>query len=250
MSWAGLQGKRALVTGASQGIGEDTCRSLLEQGCTVYGLDCSSATTEHEHYVHLELNLESSGDIEACFEQYLHRLPCLDYVVNVAGIDPKCNIREAKVELWNRVVDINLRAYYLVIHHSMNLLAAGKGKSIVNVSSINYQLGLEGRSIYSTTKAGICGLTVGLARELGVEGIRINTVSPGWVFTERQKQEYFNCGDEAKRQEYLSHLKKVQSLDIQVQPRDISNTILFYLSDLSRACTGGNMVVDGGWILE
>ncbi len=116
------------------------------------------------------------------------------------------------------------------------------------MSSINYRLGLPKRAIYSATKAGILGLTTGLARELGADGIRINTVTPGWIFTERQVEEYFT--NEEDRKTHLATLRKVQAIDRQISPQDVANHILFYLSDASAASTGHNCVVDGGWILE
>ena len=119
--------------------------------------------------------------------------------------------------------------------------------SIVNVSSINYRLGIAGRAIYSTSKAGILGLTTGLSRELGRQSIRINTVSPGWVFTERQIQEYFEAPD---ADSHLNTLAERQSLPIKIHPVDVANHILFYLSEVSRTSTGHNCVVDGGWLLE
>jgi NAD(P)-dependent dehydrogenase (short-subunit alcohol dehydrogenase family) len=118
----------------------------------------------------------------------------------------------------------------------------------VNVSSIGNRLGVPKRSIYAVSKAGILGLTTGLARELGAEGIRINTVSPGWVFTPGQVAEYFSA--EGDREKYLAYLKQVQALDIQITAQDIAQHILFYLSEVSAASTGHNCVVDGGWLLE
>jgi NAD(P)-dependent dehydrogenase (short-subunit alcohol dehydrogenase family) len=115
------------------------------------------------------------------------------------------------------------------------------------VPSINYRLGVPGRAAYSATKAGILGLTAGLARELGREGIRVNTVSPGWIFTERQVEEYFE-GPQAEK--FLGYLGEQQALRVQISATDVANHILFYLSEVSRASTGHNCVVDGGWLLE
>ncbi|MEO6845435.1 MAG: SDR family oxidoreductase, partial [Ginsengibacter sp.] len=170
-----------------------------------------------------------------------------DGVVNVAGIDSKFALADGDERAWQKLVDLNLRAYYLVIRASAPLLRRGRGKAIVNVSSINYRLGVPKRSIYSVTKAGILGLTTGLARELGREGIRINTVTPGWIFTERQVKEYFSG---AKAAQHLAYLAGVQSLSLKISATDVANHILFYLSDASRASTGHNCVVDGGWLLE
>ena len=115
------------------------------------------------------------------------------------------------------------------------------------MSSINPQLGVPRRAIYSTSKSGILGLTTGLARELGSDGIRINAITPGWVFTEAQSSEYFE-GEPAEKN--LRYLADVQSLTVKIMPSDIANHILFYLSDVSRASTGANLVVDAGWTLQ
>ena len=104
------------------------------------------------------------------------------------------------------------------------------------------------RSLYSISKAGILGLTTGLARELGSEGIRINSVSPGWVFTERQIREYFTEPKERKKN--LATLEARQAINCQITPQDVANHVLFYLSEASQASTGHNCVVDAGWLLE
>ena len=176
------------------------------------------------------------------------RTDSLDYLVNVAGIDPKYSIEEGDETRWQEIVDLNLRAYYFVIREVLQLLRAGQGKSIVNVSSINYRLGIPRRSIYSISKAGILGLTAGLARELGAEGIRINSVSPGWVFTARQIEEYFTRP--ADRKKNLDKMKRRQAISRCITPQDVARHILFYLSESSAASTGHNCVVDAGWLLE
>lgn len=162
-------------------------------------------------------------------------------------MDPKYLIDEVTVEQWDHLIDLNLRTYYFVIKLALPLLRRGQGRSIVNVSSINYRLGIPGRAAYSATKAGILGLTTGLSRELGRENIRVNTVSPGWIFTERQVEEYFNSEDAAK---HLDFLGQEQSIKIKIKPEDVANHILFYLSAVNRTSTAHNCVVDGGWLLE
>ena len=90
-------------------------------------------------------------------------------------------------------------------------------------------------------------INTGLSRELGREGIRVNTVSPGWVFTERQVEEYF-AGPQAAK--FLDYLAQHQAIPLQMKARDVANHIVFYLSEVSRASTGHNCVVDAGWLLE
>jgi NAD(P)-dependent dehydrogenase (short-subunit alcohol dehydrogenase family) len=243
-----LDGGTALVTGASRGIGRAVVKTLAAHDVQCFALaDQGFATDLPPQVVPIPCDLSNAATIEQVIAMVKSHTESLDYLVNVAGIDPKYGLEEGTVDIWDSIVNLNLRAYYLLIRGCLPLLRRGRGRSIVNVSSINYRLGIVGRSIYSTTKAGILGLTTGLARELGKDGIRINTVSPGWVFTERQVAEYFSGPDAEK---HLATLDEKQALSLHIDPVDIANHILFYLSNVSRASTGHNCVVDGGWLLE
>ena len=243
-----LRGGTALVTGASRGIGRAVVEALAAHDVRCFSLANEGfATNLPPQVVPIPCDLGDAETIENVMASVAARTESLDYLVNVAGIDSKYRLEEGTVDIWDSIVDLNLRAYYLLIRSCLPLLRRGRGRSIVNVSSINYRLGIVGRSIYSTTKAGILGLTTGLARELGQEGIRINTVSPGWVFTERQIEEYFS-GSNAEK--HLATLGEKQALSLHIDPVDIANHVLFYLSSVSRASTGHNCVVDGGWLLE
>lgn len=194
-------------------------------------------------YHHLTCDLGDAEAIAACITERAGLTGHLDHLVNVAGIDPKHRIDDA----WHRVVDLDLRAYHLLIHHAIGLLRAGHGRSIVNVSSINYRLGVPGRTLDTVAKNGVLGLNRGLARELGAECIRINSVSPGWVYTERQVREYFS-GEEAAK--HVDYLHKVKALTHHITPEDIAAHIRFSCSDASLASTGHTCVVDAGWLLE
>jgi len=242
-----LQGKTAVVTGVSMGIGRATAERLLENGARVVGLSRVADRWTHPGLLGLSCDLSDAGAVEAAFREVALRVERLDYVVNVAGADPKYPIDTITLGEWDRLVDLNLRAYYFVIKGALPLLRRGRGKSVVNVSSINYRLGVPGRAPYSATKAGILGLTTGLSRELGREGIRVNTVSPGWVFTERQIEEYFE-GPQAPK--FLEHLARHQAIRLKMSAGDVANHVVFYLSEVSRASTGHNCVVDAGWLLE
>ena len=242
-----LRGRNALVTGSSCGIGLATVQGLLANKVNVFGLDRTESGLKNSRFTLLKCDLRDTSSILNAFDKISAETISLDYVVNVAGMDPKYQIDEIKIEQWNELIDLNLRAYYFVIKHALPMLRRGLGRSIVNVSSINYRLGVPGRAPYSATKAGILGLTTGFSRELGRENIRINAVAPGWIFTERQISDYFTGKDGAKNLDYLA---KQQSIKIKISPADIANHILFYLSNVSRASTGHNCIVDGGWILE
>jgi NAD(P)-dependent dehydrogenase (short-subunit alcohol dehydrogenase family) len=242
-----LAGGTALVTGASLGIGRATAIGLLENGATVFGLSRHRAEIDHPRFTSIPTDLRKMEDIRNALVTIGSATSSIDYVVNVAGADPKYLLGDVTEEDWDNLVDLNVRAYYFIIKYALPFLKEGAGKSIVNVSSINYRLGVPGRAAYSATKAAIVGLTAGLSRELGREKIRVNTVTPGWTFTERQIEEYFS-GDTADK--HLDFLEKAQAMKIKIRAEDISNHILFYLSHVSRASVAHNAVVDGGWLLE
>ena len=242
-----LAGNVALVTGSANGIGLATVTALLATGCRVHGLDIGEQPALGEGYTHHHCDLADGHAIGDTIAAIGAANDGLDHVVNVAGIDPLIALDAGGAAEWSRVIDLDLRAYYLVIHHAIGLLRRGRGRSIVNVSSINYRLGIPRRALYTIAKTGILGLSRGLARELGQDGIRINSVSPGWVFTERQEREYF-AGESGRK--HLDHLHARQALTHHITPEDIATHILFYLSQASRASTGHNCVVDAGWLLE
>ena len=243
-----LKGRTALLTGASQGIGKAVVTALRAHETHCFGLaDGGFAGESLPYLTPIVCDLRDPQAIYGAIAEVASQAGALDYVVNIAGVDPKYAVEAGDEQVWDTVVDLNLRAYYLVIRACLPLLRRGQGRAIVNLSSINYALGIVGRSIYSASKAGILGLTTGLARELGQEGIRVNTISPGWVFTERQIAEYFT-GSEAGK--HFAALEQHQALQLKIQPEDIANHVLFYLSTVSRASTGHNCVVAAGWILE
>ena len=243
-----LAGRTAVVSGASGGIGGAVARALAAQGCRVVGLDVAAPRTPLAHGVeHVDCDLRSADGAEQAISGC--RLAQLDFVVNVAGIDPKHSLQAGGVKEWASIHDLNLRGYYLLIRAAAPLLAAGRGRSIVNVASINTNLGVRRRSIYSASKAGVLGLTTGLARELGDARIRINAVSPGWVMTEEQKAEYgFGTPKGAEVEAYLDGVQSLRAK--RIEPDEIANVVLFLLSSASGAITGTNITADAGWRLQ
>ena len=239
MLLADLRRSRAIVTGASSGIGKAVCQALVEQGAEVFGLDVRPASFNVRS---ITCDLREPLAVSEAVAAVRKATPTVDFLVNVAGKDPKYSLAEGGDAAWDDVMNTNLRGAYLLIRECLPLLEAARAAdasrypSVVNISSINHRLGVPRRSIYTVSKAGTLGLTRGLSRELGAKGIRINTISPGWVMTEGQREQYFNHSVEGPK--YREYLRSVQSMDRDVTPGDIANHVLFYLSNAS-----GNVAV-------
>ena len=151
-----LRGGTAVVTGASRGIGRAVVEALAAHDVRCFGLANYGFTHDLPAQVlPITCNLNDASAVEEAVSAVSAQTSSLDYLVNVAGIDPKFRLEEGTVDEWESIVDLNLRAYYLLIRGCLPLLRRGRGRSIVNVSSINYRLGIIGRSIDTTTKAGI-----------------------------------------------------------------------------------------------
>jgi len=149
LSLPDLKGRNAVVTGAAQGIGLAVVKGLLSNGARVFGLDVRSGPARHRRFTPVVCDLRDTSSILRSFARISSDVSSLDYVVNVAGMDPKYRIEEITAAQWDELINLNLRAYYFVIKHALPLLRRGKGRSIVNVSSINYRLGVPGRAPYS-----------------------------------------------------------------------------------------------------
>jgi NAD(P)-dependent dehydrogenase (short-subunit alcohol dehydrogenase family) len=138
---------------------------------------------------------------------------------------------------------LNLRPYLLVTRAFLDMLLAGKGKSVINIGTTNYMLGLEPFTVYNATKSGILGFTRSLARELGHVGIRVNMPSPGWIMTEKQLRKYVTEDDKKA-------LLRDQSLGFLVEPQHVSPPLMFLLSFASCAISGQNLMVDRGRYMQ
>jgi NAD(P)-dependent dehydrogenase (short-subunit alcohol dehydrogenase family) len=162
----------------------------------------------------------------------------IDVLVNNAAIDPRIALADLTMEQLDELFAINLRAFFITARESMP--AMGKGSAIVNFSSITFHNGPMDMSAYVATKAGVIGFTRALAREVGGRGIRVNTVSPGWIMTERQLKDYVDGG-------VKKMIKKAQCVPELNQPEEIAEVVLFLASTVSRAITGQEILADRGW---
>jgi NAD(P)-dependent dehydrogenase (short-subunit alcohol dehydrogenase family) len=162
----------------------------------------------------------------------------IDVLINNAANDPRIELKNTSAAAWDRLFATNLRAYFLTCREAVSHMR--RGGAIINLASIVFHQAPPRMSAYVATKGGVLGFTRSLARELGPRRIRVNTVSPGWVMTERQLREYVTAT--AKKTIF-----RAQCIPDLIQPEEIAEVILFLASDASRAITGQEVLADRGW---
>jgi len=195
----GLKGKRALISGGSRGIGKATAQRFLEEGSDIFfcGHEPDGVNTTILELSSLgkingmtcDVSLEE--DVNCLVEAAEEFLGGLDVLVNNAGIAWQENFLEITVENWDRIMAVNLRGQFLVAQAvARRMVAAGNGGVIINMSSTNGLVGEEQYAHYNASKGGILLLTKTMALELGVYGIRVNALCPGYILTLLNREIY------------------------------------------------------------
>lgn len=243
-----LAGRHALVSGGASGIGEALVRALAQQGCLVSFFDIDQAagdalakTLKAQGYqAHFDrVDLTQIETLKDTIHDRMAAWGAIRILVNNAANDHRHTLQELTSEQFDQCMSVNLKHHFFAAQAVAPTMADAGGGSIINMSSNSWMLGLAGYPGYVTAKAGISGLTKGLARELGAQKIRVNTVLPGWVMTEKQKRLWLTPDAEAE-------LMTQQSLKEKIEPEDVADLVLFLGADDSRMISGQSLVVDGG----
>lgn len=240
-----MQGQTVLITGGANGIGAAMVRAFARQGAHVEFCDLDAAAADKllaeldglAKFTRLDLLKEKQ--ITRWIKDAVKRHGPISTVINNAACDPRISLEKTTTEAWDTLHARNLRAYFLVCREASPHLKTGA--SIINFSSITVHNGPPVMSAYVSTKAGIIGFSRSLARELGPRGIRVNVLSPGWIMTERQLREYVTA---AARKT----IRQRQCIPTFNQPEEVADVALFLASNLSRAVTGQEVLVDRGWV--
>ncbi|PRY16865.1 SDR family NAD(P)-dependent oxidoreductase [Kineococcus rhizosphaerae] len=245
-----LTGRRALVTGATQGLGTDVVRTLAAAGCdlvlsarTHEALQALAAAVRGDHGVRVEVvaaDLSDAADTESLASRALAAFDGLDVLVNNAGVSFPQRVVDVDAGTWDRTLAVNLRAPALLGSRVGRAMAAAGRGSIVNVSSVAGSLALAEHFAYSSSKAALVMATKVLALELGPSGVRANSVSPTVVMTEMGQRVW---GEQAKAAPMLVRIP----LGRFAQPGDVSGAVLFLASDASAMVNGVDLTVDGGF---
>lgn len=246
----GLDGRVALVTGGSQGIGAAVCRELAGQGCdvafTYAGREgdgdavAADITACGRRALALLADASRTDQTDAAFARVLETLGGLDILVCNAGITRDAVVWNMTDAAWDEVVAVNLRGYFTSCRAAARHFKDRKRGRIVNITSINGQRGKFGQANYAAAKGGVNTLTKTLARELGRFGVTVNAVAPGMVETEMAGALAPEFRNAAVRETVLGRL---------AAPEDIAHMVAFLSSDYARHVTGQVINVDGGQLI-
>jgi NAD(P)-dependent dehydrogenase (short-subunit alcohol dehydrogenase family) len=239
-----LAEKVVLITGGANGIGAATVRAFHRQGSRVFFCDKDAAAgkalaLELPQAVFSQVDLMREHQIVRWINKIGGAEKQIHILINNAAFDPRMPLDKLTVKNWDDLFALNLRAYFITARQAVPYMPP-RQSAMVNLSSITFHTAPTQMSAYVATKAGIIGLTRSLARELGPKGIRVNTVSPGWVMTDRQLRDYV-------RQDTKKLIKRSQCLPELLLPSDLAEVILFMASNSSSAITGQEILADRGW---
>lgn len=250
-TYPSLKGKRVFVTGGGTGIGEAIVQAFVEQGAVVGFVDIAKQASEdlcarlaqagHQAPVFRYCDITDIPALQRAMAELAGQLGDFDVLVNNAANDQRHNIEDVTVEYWDERIAINQRPMFFTCQAVLEGMKKKGGGAIINFGSMSWHAKNGGYPVYATTKAAVLGLTRSLARDLGGYNIRVNTLTPGWVMTQRQIDLWLDEEGEAA-------IKKSQCLPGKLEPDDISSMVLFLSADDSKMCTGQDFIVDAGWI--
>ncbi|WP_076417853.1 3-oxoacyl-ACP reductase FabG [Colwellia sp. UCD-KL20] len=237
-----LEGKVALVTGASRGIGKAIASQLKNLGATVIGTATSEGGADRiSEYLGegngLVLNVTDNDSIAALFDNIKDKYGAIDILVNNAGITKDNLFMRMKDDEWQDIIDTNLSSVFKLSKAAIRPMMKKRNGRIINIGSVVGSMGNAGQVNYATAKAGLLGFTKSLAREVASRGITVNTVAPGFIdtdmtqtLTDEQKEGIFS-------QVPANRLGK---------PEEIANAVAFLASDTAAYITGETLHVNGG----
>jgi D-xylose 1-dehydrogenase len=246
-----LRDRSVFITGGGSGIGASLVRHFAAQGGRVAFVDIAVAPSERlvqevaqlgdPTPLFIECDLRDIEALRRAIQGAADAHGPITVLVNNAAHDERHAFDTVTPEYWDDRMAVNLRHQFFAAQAVHPMMKAAGGGSIINFGSVSWMIGQGGMPGYTTAKSAVMGLTRGLARDFGPDNIRVNSIAPGWIMTERQVSLWL---DEAGERE----LMKRQCLKRKLYPDDMARIALFLAADDSSAMTNQTYVCDGGWV--
>ncbi len=246
-----LRDRAVLITGGASGIGAAMVEEFALQGAKVAFLDLAAEPAEElirsleGRSTHtprfVRCDITDICALRSAMREIENHFGAIRVLVNNAANDDRHEVKEVTPEYWDDRMNVNLRHHFFTIQALSPGMSSAGGGSIINMSSIAWMIPSTGLPAYVTAKAAIVGLTRAMAHQLGSLNIRVNTVLPGAVLTERQRRLWWTL-------EYEAEIMGKQALNKSLLPNDVARMVLFLASDDSSAITNQSFIVDGGWV--
>lgn len=234
-----LEGKVAVITGGARGIGGAMAQLFAQEGAMVIAADMSELSYTCENVELVKLNVTDGANCKAFFDYVVGKYGKIDILVNNAGITRDALLQKMTDEMWDAVIDVNLKGVFnLTRLIGPHMMEKGQG-SIINISSIVGEYGNIGQTNYAATKAGVIAMTKTWAKELARKGakVRVNAIAPGYVMTDILK---------TVPEELLQKFAAMTMLGRLGQPEEVAKAALFLASDDAAYVTGHVLDVNGG----
>ncbi|MEZ5480310.1 MAG: SDR family oxidoreductase [Thiolinea sp.] len=245
-----LAQRAVFISGGATGIGAALVRSFVAQGSQVGFVDIDAAAgqklaqelTDLGHQVRfVACDITDTTAYQQVIQQLAGELAPFTVLLNNAANDVRHSLESVSPERFDELIAVNLKHQLFAAQVVVPMMRAAGGGSIINFGSISWMMGNGGMPVYTASKAAIHGITRGLARDFGPHGIRVNTLVPGWVMTEKQLRLWVD--DKAEKQ-----IAERQCLPNALLPEHIAQMALYLASDAAAMCTSQNFIVDAGWV--
>ena len=246
-----LENKRVFITGGGSGIGSSIVEHFCAQGSEVYFIDINVNESKkliddikNKNFsvpTFIECDLLNIKQLQKTISVIIEEKGPINILINNAANDTRHKIDEVTEEYWNERMNVNLRHFFFTVQSVKKSMIENGGGSIINMGSTSWMIGQGGMAAYTAAKSGVVGLTRSFARDLGEFNIRVNSVVPGWVMTQRQIDLWLN-------EESEKELMHRQCLKEKLMPHELAQAVLFFSSEQSSGCTNQSYVVDKGWL--
>jgi len=239
-----------LITGGATGIGEALVEQFVAQGSRVGFIDIDVPNAEalverltpaaRTPPLFVRADITDTAKLETAIDAVRERFGPINVLLNNAANDQRHKVEATTPESWDATIAVNLKHQFFAARKVSTDMKAAGGGSIINFGSVSWMLKHGGMPVYTTAKSAVQGLTRSLAREFGPFNIRVNTIAPGWVMTEKQKRLWL---DERGKED----IARGQCINQPLLPIHIASMTLFLAADDSAMCTAQDFIVDGGW---